>query len=143
MDADGHDSRIAGADARFGWIALGGVTLFAMLLCLLALDDITTDNATQFPVEYSLLVLGGAWLLFIAWSLWQSGSRLNAILTVASLAVAALLAAGGIGHKRDGGWSVFWPQYLALTWAWVHGVVVGILLIRRSLKEPAKAGSHD
>ena len=53
---------------------------------------------------------------------------------VASLAAATWMAAGGIGHKRDGGWSVFWPQYLALTWAWVHGIVVGILMIRKGLR---------
>ena len=73
MDVGVHDSRMAGSDARCGWIALGGVTLFAMLLCWLALDDITTDNATQFPLEYSFLVCGGAWLLFVAWQLWRGG----------------------------------------------------------------------
>jgi hypothetical protein len=113
------------------------MTLFAMLLCWLALDDITTDNATQFPVEYSMLAAGGVWLLFVAWRLWRGRSQTNSAITVASVAAATWMSAGGIGHKHDGGWSVFWPQYLALTWAWLHGVVVGILMIKRGTRRPA------
>jgi hypothetical protein len=112
-------------------------------MAIAAFEDITTDSATRFRAAYTVLVVCGAWLMFVAGRLWRSGSRANSVLTVASLAAATWMAAGGIGHKRDGGWSVFWPQYLALTWAWVHGVVIGILMIRRGLKEPAKAGSHE
>jgi len=151
MDVDVADGRATPARTQGRWLFLGGVTLAAMVLAWLALDDITTDNATQFPGEYRMLAVGGVWLLYIAWQLFRAGSRVNAVLTVASLAAATLMAAGGIGHKRDGGWSVFWPQYIAVTWAWVHGIVVGILMIRRGLKEPApfdsaqgrEAGSHD
>lgn len=113
---------------------VGLVTLVAMLLAMLALDDITTDNATRFPVEYRVLVAVAAWLLFVAGRLWRAGSRVNAAITVVSLAASAALSAGGIGHLRDGGWAVFWPQYAALTWAWIHGAVVGILMIRRGLR---------
>ena len=143
MGADITNGRTTAAKTQGGWLFLGGVTLAAMALAWLALDDITTDNATRFPAEYSMLAVAGAWLLFIAWQLWRSGSRANSMLTIASLAAATLMAAGGIGHKRDGGWAVFWPQYIPLTWAWIHGIVVGILMIRRGLKEPAEAGSHE
>jgi hypothetical protein len=143
MGADITTGRMAAAKTQGGWLFLGGVTLAAMVLAWLALDDITTDNATRFPAEYSMLAVAGAWLLFIAWQLWRSGSRATSLLTTASLAAATLMAAGGIGHKRDGGWAVFWPQYIPLTWAWIHGIVVGILMIRRGLKEPAEAGSHE
>ena len=143
MDADAPDNRSTIAPARVQWFVFGGVTLAAMVLAMLALDDITTDNATRFPGEYRMLAVAGVWLMFVAGQLWRAGSRANSILTIASLAAATLMAAGGIGHKRDGGWAVFWPQYIFLTWAWIHGVVVGILMIRRGLKEPAKAGSHE
>jgi peptidoglycan/LPS O-acetylase OafA/YrhL len=143
MGVDIVTGRTADAKTQGGWLFLGGVTLAAMVLAWLALDDITTDNATRFPAEYSMLAVAGAWLLFIAWQLWRSGSRANSLLTIASLAAATLMAAGGIGHKRDGGWAVFWPRYIPLTWAWIHGIVVGILMIRRGLKEPAEAGSHE
>jgi len=134
MDADVTDGRTTAAKTQGRWLFLGGVTLVAMLLAGLALDDITTDSATRFPAEYSMLAVAGAWLLFVAWQLWRAGSRANAILTIASLAAATLMAAGGIGHKRDGGWAVFWPQYIPLTWAWIHGIVVGILMIRRGFR---------
>ena len=134
MGADITNGRTTAAKTQGGWLFLGGVTLAAMALAWLALDDITTDNATRFPAEYSMLAVAGAWLLFIAWQLWRSGSRANSMLTIASLAAATLMAAGGIGHKRDGGWAVFWPQYVPVTWAWIHGIVVGILMIRRGTR---------
>ena len=136
MDANIAESRTTAAKVQGPGLGIGGVTLAAMVLAWLALDDITTDNATRFPVEYTILVVCGAWLLLVAWQLFRSGSRTNAAITVVSLAAAAWMAAGGIGHKRDGGWAVFWPQYLPLTWAWIHGVVVGILMIRRGLRAP-------
>jgi hypothetical protein len=151
LDVDVADGRTTTANAGGRWLGLGAVTLAAMVLASLALDDITTDNATGFQTEYTILVVCAAWLMFVAGQLWRSGSRMNSALTVASLAAATWMAADGIGHKRDGGWAVFWPQYLPLGWAWVHGIVVGILMIRRGLKESApfdsaqgtKAGSHD
>lgn len=134
MNEDIADSRETTARPRGPWLGLGAVTLAAMALAFLAIDDITTDNATRFRAEYTILVVCLSWLMFIAGRLWRSGSRRTSVLTVASLAVAAWMTAGGIGHKRDGGWPVFWPQYLALTWAWVHGVVVGALMVRRGLE---------
>jgi len=134
MDADVTRGRTIAAMANGNWLVLGGITLAAMALAMLALDDITTDNATQFPVEYGILTVCAAWLLSVAWPLWRSGSRRNAALILASLAVATLLCAGGIGHKRDGGWAAYWPQYVVLLWAWIHGIVVGILMIRHGLR---------
>jgi hypothetical protein len=134
MDGDVADGRATPARTQGRWLFLGGVTLAAMVLVWLALDDITTDNATQFPGEYGMLAAGGVWLLFIGWQLLRGGSRTNAAITVVSIAAATWMAVGGIGHKRDGGWAVFWPQYLILAWAWIHGVVVGILMIRRGTR---------
>ena len=48
------------------WI--GVVSAFVLLLTWAALDDITTDTAQRFDVEYTLLALSGAWFAGIgAW----------------------------------------------------------------------------
>ena len=134
MDADVTRGPAVTSMVRGSWLVPGGITLAAMAAAMLALDDITTDDALQFPVEYRILAVCAVWLLCVAWPLWRAGSRRNAALILASLSVAASLCAGGIGHRRDGGWAAFWPQYVAILWAWIHGIVVGILMIRRGLK---------
>ena len=40
---------------------MGAGSLVVLLFAWLALDDITTDNANQFPLEYGILVLAGVW----------------------------------------------------------------------------------
>lgn len=47
----------------------GVVTLAVVILAFLAFDDITTDNATSFTVEYFLLLAGAIWCLIVAVSL--------------------------------------------------------------------------
>jgi hypothetical protein len=111
-----------------GW---GGVTLATVVLAYLALDDITTDNAVRFPVEYGVLALCGAWLLFVAWGLVRSGARALAAMSVVTVAIAACVAFDGIGHKRDGGWGVFWPEYLVMAGALLWTIVLAITLLRR------------
>ena len=39
----------------------GWVSLVVLGFSWLALDDITTDNAARFPLEYTMLVLAGVW----------------------------------------------------------------------------------
>jgi hypothetical protein len=51
MDADATRNPAIAAMTRGSWLVLGGITLAAMALAMLALDDITTDNAAQFPAE--------------------------------------------------------------------------------------------
>jgi hypothetical protein len=140
MDSDASDRQVIAWRMRERWVVMGGLTLFAMALAWLALDDITTDNATRFPLEYAMIGAGGLWLVFIAAKLFLDGARAVAAVTVAVVAAATFMAAGGLGHKRDGGWDVFWPQYLPVTAAWLWGVVLGIALIGRGLKRPAGAG---
>ena len=41
--------------------ARGAVSFVVLLLSWLALDDITTDNANEFPLEYALPVSAGIW----------------------------------------------------------------------------------
>ena len=66
--------------------ANAAITLVALLLVFGAFDDITTDNATTFRVEYTFLVGCAGWLLFVAWFLIRGGHR---TLGFASLVVLA------------------------------------------------------
>jgi len=46
----------------------GWASLVVLAFSWLALDDITTDNATRFPLEYTILVLAGLWFSVLgAW----------------------------------------------------------------------------
>lgn len=72
------------ADNRL--FASAAITLVTLLLVFAAFDDITTDNATTFHIEYMFLVGCAGWLLFVAWSLIRDGHR--------SLGLASLVALG-------------------------------------------------
>ena len=134
MQAEPTAARVASSRNRAALLGQGALTLAALVLAYLALDDITTDNAVRFPAEYRLLALCGAWLLFVAWRLVRSGSRALAAVTILTVAIAAWVASHGIGHVRDGGWSVFWPEYLVMTWAWLWGLIVALTLLRRGIR---------
>lgn len=60
------------------------ITIGVVLLAFAAFDDITTDNATTFTVEYAGLATSGAWLLVLAMRLLREGRI--------SLGVASLVA---------------------------------------------------
>ena len=52
------------------------VTIAALLLVFAAFDDITTDRATSFPLEYTTLIASAVWLLFIAGRVMRHGHGL-------------------------------------------------------------------
>jgi hypothetical protein len=97
------------------------ITIVALLLTFAAFDDITTDNATTFRVEYTLLVACAGWLLFVAWSLLRDGHRALGIASLASLA-GALWAQHAIGPRSSMAREVR-PEYVVITaaylWFWV------------------------
>lgn len=105
------------------------ITIALVVLAWLALDDITTDNATVFKPEYRLLAGCGAWCLFIAYDLLRRGYRLLGATSVVAVASAAWVASDGLGHIRDGGWSVFWPEYTVMLLAWLWFLALAILLV--------------
>ena len=108
--------------------AEAGVTIALVVFAWLALDDITTDNATGFKPEYRLLAACGAWCVFLAYDLLKRGyHRLGAISAVA-VASAVWVAFDGLGHKRDGGWSAFWPEYTVMLVAWLWFLALAIVL---------------
>jgi hypothetical protein len=67
-----------------------GITVAVVLLAVAALDDITTDNATAFPLERSMLVGSGLWFLLLASRLWRQGHRTLGVLSLTFLTGAAL-----------------------------------------------------
>ncbi len=119
--------------------AQGAVTLVVLVLAWLALDDITTDNSTGFVPEYRFLLAAGVWCLFIGYSLLRRGSPVLGITSVVAVAAAALVASDGLGHVRDGGWSVFWPEYTVMLATWLWFLAVSVILLRLGLRTPPPA----
>ena len=82
MENHGHGSR---------WLLQqAGITLAVVFLAVAALDDITTDNATAFPLERSMLVVSGVWFLLLASRLWRQGHRVLGVLSLTVLTGAAV-----------------------------------------------------
>jgi hypothetical protein len=65
------------------------ITMGAILLAYAAFDDITTDNATTFTVEYGALVLCGAWALGVALRLLRDGWVTLGVVSLGALAAGA------------------------------------------------------
>jgi hypothetical protein len=109
-----NSARAAGT--RF--FANAAITLVALLLVFAAFDDITTDNATTFRVEYTFLVGCAGWLLFVAWSLIRGGHRTLGFASLFALA-GALWAQHAIGPGMVPGLR---PEYIVMTtayfWFW-------------------------
>jgi hypothetical protein len=99
--------------------ANAAITLVALLTVFAAFDDITTDNATTFPVEYTFLVGCAGWLLFVAWSLIRGGHRTLGFASLVALA-SALWAQHAIGPGMVPG--PLRPEYIvmitAYLWFW-------------------------
>jgi hypothetical protein len=105
------------------------VTIALIVLAGLALDDITTDNSTGFKPEYTLLAACGAWSLFLAYDLLTRGYRWLGATSMVAVASAVWVASDGFGHKREGGWSVFWPEYTVMLLAWLWFLTLAIVLV--------------
>jgi hypothetical protein len=93
----------------------GVVTFLALLLVFAAFDDITTDNATSFPVEYAVLIVCAAWLVFLAWRLFLGGHRILG--SVSALAVATAMWAQSV--IRPGIVPGLRPSYLVINLAYI------------------------
>ena len=95
----------------------GAVTVGVLLLAFAAVDDITTDDATAFPLEYSILVVCVVWLLFLGWNLLRSRHRFLGGMSV-------LAAGGSVWAQRAIGRGIvpdLWPVVVitgAYLWFW-------------------------
>ena len=129
------------------------ITVVALVLVFAAFDDITTDNATTFRVEYTFLVGCAGWLLFVAWSLIRGGHRALGFASLFALA-SALWAQHAIGPRTVRGLR---PEYIVMTaayfWFWTlasamlwlawrarKGREAGGLLVRVKPEEPRPQG---
>ena len=120
------------------------LTLAVVVLAFLAFDDITTDSATRFPLEYFWLLGSSVWCLVIAVRLFRTGHRV--------LGTVSLLALGGAawGGRAIGARDVpgLQPEYVAtlagVIWFFVLSVILVLLGIRgnRARRTSATSSYH-
>jgi hypothetical protein len=83
------------------------LTLAAAVFAFAAFDDITTDTATTFAVEWVGLAVCGVWMVIVSWRLLASGHR-----WLGSISAVALVAAVGAGSTIRPGTGSFRVEYL-------------------------------
>lgn len=66
------------------------ITLAVVALAVLALDDITTDSARDFPLERTALAVCAVWFSVVAWRLWAQGHRVLGVLSFSLVTIGAL-----------------------------------------------------
>ncbi|HEU4890882.1 MAG TPA: hypothetical protein VFT47_04995 [Vicinamibacterales bacterium] len=118
--------------------AIAAITLVVLLLVFAAFDDITTDSATTFRVEYTLLVGCAGWLLFVGWSLIRGGHRTFGFVSLVALA-SAVWAQQAIGPGMDPG--RLRPEYGVITavYLWFWALVGSMLWLEwRARKQPER-----
>jgi hypothetical protein len=120
----GEESETRGSGNR-PFFRDGVITLVVLLLVFAAFDDITTDNATAFPVEYSFLVVCGAWLLSLAWRLSRQRHRFLGGMSVLAVA-AAVWAQRAIGPGIVSGFRL---EYVAITAAYLWFSALSLTLL--------------
>jgi len=112
------------------------VTIAALLLVFAAFDDITTDDATSFPLEYTILIASAVWLLFVAVRLMRHGEGLLGGISLLALAGAVwgqrAVGPGVVWHQRGGG---FKPEYVAVTSAYGWFWILALAMLWRAWRE--------
>jgi hypothetical protein len=93
-----------------GYLRDAAITLTVGLLIFAAFDDITTDHATDFRVEYSALLACAVWLLFLSWRLLRQGHWILSGISLVAI-VNGGFAQRAIVHGTVGGW---WTEYVLL-----------------------------
>jgi len=115
------------------------VTIAALLLVFAAFDDITTDNATSFPLEYTTLVAVAVWLLFIAVRLMRHGHGLLGGISLVALASAVwgqrAVGPGVVWGQRAAG---FKPEYVAVMAAYGWFCALSLALLWRAWRERSR-----
>jgi hypothetical protein len=113
----------------------GVVSLGVLLMTWLAGDDITTDDATTFPLEYVMLVCAAVWFAVLGVALARRG---RVVAGVASLAAVGLgvAACWNLPHHDQ----PFSPinGFVYVTLAWFLGLA--IRLVARPFPAPSPGG---
>ena len=106
-------------------IVRGIVTFATVVLAFLAFDDITTDNATSFTVEYACLVACAVWCLLLA--VWLTQTRRFVLGGVSLLILgAAIWGQRSISPGTVPSWR---PEYVATVSALGWFLVVSCCLV--------------
>jgi hypothetical protein len=94
----------------------GAVSLIVLAFSWLALDDITTDNAVRFPLEYTMLVLAGVW--FSVLGAWLLVAKRRTVAGVGSLVaiVVGVVAFWSLPHHYQPPSAVNYMGYAPLAW---------------------------
>jgi hypothetical protein len=105
----------------------GAVSLIVLLLSWLALDDITTDSANQFPLEYTILLSAGTWFTALGVSLLAKRRSFAGVssLVAVGLGVAAFWS---LPHHYQPPSPINYLGYVPL--AWFVGLTVWLLAAR-------------
>jgi hypothetical protein len=103
----------------------GALSFLALLLAFAAFDDITTDNATSFKVEYALLVACAVWYGVVGVRLLRLRYRTLGVASLAALA-GALWGQRAIGPGMTPG---FRPEYVVVTGAFLWFLALAISLV--------------
>ena len=105
----------------------GAASFIVLLLSWLALDDITTDNAGQFPLEYAILVAAGIW--FAALGAWLVAKRRYLLAAFSLVAVGlGIVAFWSLPHHYQPPSPINHLGYVPL--AWFAGLTVWLLAAR-------------
>ncbi len=104
--------------------ARGAVSLIVLLLSWLALDDITTDNANRFPLEYAILVSAGMWFTVLGVSLIATRHSLGGISSLVAVGL-GVVAFWSLPHHYQPPSPINYLGYVPL--AWFVGLTVWLL----------------
>jgi hypothetical protein len=111
--------------------ARGAVSLVVLLLSWLALDDITTDNATEFPLEYALLVSAGIWFTALGVSLVVKRHVFGGVSSLVAVGL-GVVAFWSLPHHYQPPSPINYLGYVPL--AWFAGLTVWLLAARVQAK---------
>jgi hypothetical protein len=118
----------------------GALSALVLVLSWMALDDITTDNATAFPVEYTLLVAAGVWFAALGVWLIAGGRALAGAGSLLAVAIGAV-AFWSLPHHYQPASAVNALGFLPL--AWFAGLSTWLLWRSRAEWSVRSAGTHQ
>jgi hypothetical protein len=107
----------------------GMITIVVLILVFAAFDDITTDNASTFVAEYSMLVVCAGWLIRVIARLFNTGRY--GLGTVSAVALLVGMWAGRV--VVSGIVPGFWTRYIVLSvvYVWFWALAVTLLWLGR------------
>jgi hypothetical protein len=110
------------------------LTFVAVVLAFLAFDDITTDRASSFLVERSVLAGCGLWFASLALRFVQQGRRALGLLSL------GIVVAAAVAQRRIGPGTIpdMAPEYLATVLALAWFLLVSGMLAVQATRSAAR-----